>query len=262
MMRDLFRRLVGSPIRKNSWISTDRHVQITSAPSVIYAIGDVHGCLPELLSLERKIVEDSSQIEGRKLLVMLGDYIDRGPQSAGVIDHLLKDPPASFERFCLMGNHEAMAAAFLARPLPGGEWLRVGGMETLQSYGLAAETLVRGPSGKLRQTLEAYIPQEHQAFLRNCFWTLGIPGWLFVHAGLRPGVPITQQRPDDLFWIREDFYSAPAIPGLRVVHGHTPAGEPIFAPGRICIDTGAFATGRLTALKVTPDGKTDLLSTP
>lgn len=262
MMRALIQRLFGREQSAPAASPTHKHLRIDTAPSVVYAIGDVHGCLSELLVLEDKITRDSAGIEGRKLIVMLGDYIDRGPQSAGVIDHLLARPPVSFERICLMGNHEVMATAFLERPLARADWLQFGGAETLQSYGLPPEALSGRSPSRLRQTIEAYVPQEHRTFLSARDWTLSMPGWLFVHAGLRPGVPLEQQDPNDLFWIRDEFFAAPGPSPLRVVHGHTPAAEPVVTPNRICIDTGAFATGRLTALRITPDGGTQLLQTP
>jgi serine/threonine protein phosphatase 1 len=261
MIRTLIERLIGGAATSRAALSP-RHRRIDTIPAVTYAIGDVHGCLDELLALEAKIKEDSAAIEGKKLLVMLGDYVDRGPQSAGVIDHLLAPPPRSFERICLMGNHELMANAFFERPEPRSDWLQFGGIETLHSYGLPLDALSAASPSRRRQTVDAYLPQEHREFLRSLDWTLSLPGWLFVHAGLRPGVPLEQQHPDDLFWIREEFFEGPPLHGVRIVHGHTPAPEPVVTPSRICIDTGAFATGRLTAIRVTPDGAFSLLQTP
>ena len=261
MIRTLIETLFGGGRTLKTALSP-RHRRIDELPAVTYAIGDVHGCLDELLALESKIKQDSADIEGRKLLVMLGDYVDRGPQSAGVIDHLLARPPPSFERICLMGNHEIMANAFFERPEPRSDWLQFGGVETLQSYGLPLEALSAASASRRLQTVDAYLPQEHRAFLGSLDWTLSMPGWLFVHAGLRSGVPLEHQHPDDLFWIREEFFDGPPLDGIRVVHGHTPAPEPVVTPSRICIDTGAFATGRLTALRITPDGAIALLQAP
>lgn len=257
------RRLFGASRQAATRAQSEaRHVRLDTLPAVVYAIGDVHGCLEELRSLERKITQDSAGIEGYKLLVMLGDYIDRGPNSAGVIDHLLAPPPDGFERICLMGNHEVMASAFLDQPSPRSGWLSFGGAETMQSYGLPSFAPSGSSASRVRQAVEAHVPQEHRDFLRSLAWTLSLPGWLFVHAGLRPGLPLEEQDPEDLFWIREEFFTAPALPQIRIVHGHTPAAEPVVTPGRICLDTGAFATGRLTALKITSDGQTRILQTP
>lgn len=258
MIRALVERLIGRAATPRTALST-RHRRIDQVPAVTYAIGDVHGCLDELLALEAKIKQDSAEVEGRKLLVMLGDYIDRGHQSAGVIDHLLSPPPPPFERICLMGNHEVMADIFFDHPDPRSDWLQFGGVETLHSYGLSLDILSAAPASRRRQTLDAYLPQEHREFMRSLDWTLSIPGWLFVHAGLRPGVPLELQHPDDLFWIREEFFDGPSLHGVRIVHGHTPAAEPVVTPNRICIDTGAYATGRLSAIRITPDGDFALL---
>ncbi|MHA6297972.1 metallophosphoesterase family protein [Devosia sp. CAU 1758] len=253
------KRLFGSNKHQPTPRSTSRHLNLETSPSAVYAIGDVHGCLDELRALERKIAEDSAGIPGDKLLVMLGDYIDRGPNSAGVLDYLLVGPPPSFKRICLMGNHEVMASAFMDNPHPRSDWLQFGGSETLLSYGLSHATVETTKARQWGQMIGAYVPQEHVDFLRSLPWTLSLPGWLFVHAGVRPGVALLEQSPDDLFWIREEFFEATEHTGAIVVHGHTPAAAPVVTPARICIDTGAYATGILTALRITPDGKTAIL---
>ena len=258
-MRDLLRRILGIGGTGDAPDVASRHLNLEFLPSAIYAIGDVHGCLKELRALERKIIDDAASVEGRKLLVMLGDDVDRGPESAGVLDHLLAPPPADFDRLCLMGNHEIMAANFLDNPNPRSDWLQFGGSETLQSYGLPLDIFGSRKQANIRQVIDACIPQDHIEFLRDRPWTLSAPGWLFVHAGLRPGVPLHRQSPNDLFWIRDEFFAAPALDGSCIVHGHTPGPEPVVTPARICVDTGAFATGRLTALKITPDAAPALL---
>lgn len=226
-------------------------------PALIYAIGDVHGCLAELKALEARIVADAAGEPGEKWLVMLGDYVDRGPYSAQVIDHLLAPPPKGFKRICLRGNHEAaMLAAIDGTGLE--TWIGWGVESTLSSYGLggAQITMLSSP-GRLsakQQTLAAYIPDEHAAFLRELPAMLTVPGYIFVHAGLRPGVPLAAQRDSDLLWIRSDFLDADHDFGAVVVHGHTPADEPFLSAHRIGLDTGCFASGRLTGLRVDADG--------
>jgi len=219
-------------------------------PAAIYAIGDVHGCLNQMRGLEAKIVEDGRSLSGEKWLVYLGDYIDRGPDSAGVIDRLISPAPDGIRRICLAGNHEVMALNFLKDPRPGSDWLDFGGQECLQSYGLSAATLTGRSSRSRMAMIESHIPREHISFLEQLPLTLSVPGYVFVHAGLRPGIPLLQQHEDDLLWIRDDFFDAPPHNGLTIVHGHTPAIEPVIAPGRICVDTGAFATGKLTAIRL------------
>lgn len=247
----------------NAQDTNDRRVQLKEPtwPSVVYAVGDVHGCLAELRALESRIVADAEAFQGEKWLVFLGDYIDRGPDSAGVLDQLLSPPPAGFRRICLAGNHEAMALEFFRAPRPDAEWLKFGGLETLQSYGIAPLAMRSASASFLRAVIDSHIPAEHLVFLKQLPLTLQLPGTVFVHAGIRVGIPMDRQREMDLLWIREDFFSAPPDPDLLVVHGHTPSQEPVVTPNRICVDTGAFATGILTAVRLSENGDIRLLNT-
>lgn len=265
-MRALLERLFGKQATPSQLHHRDRHLVVPQAPAAVYAIGDVHGCLDELIALEHQIMADSRSVQGDKLIVMLGDYVNRGPNSAGVIDHLLAKPPEGFERISLMGNHEVMLREFLMRPHPKSNWLEVGGIETLQSYGLSGDALKATRQSQWPMLIKAHVPDDHLDFLGSLPWTLQTPGWLFVHAGIVPGIPLYAQSPDDLFWIRDNFYDLVdheevSCLEFRVVHGHTPATEPVVTPTRICIDTGAYATGRLTALKITPDDGFQTLQT-
>jgi serine/threonine protein phosphatase 1 len=218
-------------------------------PTIVYAIGDVHGCLTQLVELERRIEADAAGIAGEKWMIALGDYVDRGPRSAQVIEHLLQPPPAGFTRFCLVGNHEQMMLDFLDDPVAHAYWLDEGGIETLDSYGIDLFALPDRP-----------IPAPHMRFLRELPISLSLPGWYFVHAGIRPGVSLSAQVDEDLIWIREPFLGAALADGLRVVHGHTPGPLPVATRHRICVDTQCFRTGRLTAARITPDGAVDFLS--
>ncbi|WP_157959602.1 metallophosphoesterase family protein [Devosia submarina] len=227
----------------------ETHLSIPSWPAAIYAIGDVHGCLEQLQRIEQCILADSDAPPGDKLLVMLGDYVDRGPQSAGVIDHLLRPAPAGFSRVLLAGNHEEMMLNALLGAGDEG-WLEFGGMETVRSYGADAD-LFRSLAPKARQRmLQSLVPQEHVGFLTSLAVTLQVEQTVFVHAGIRRNIPLEQQDRSDLMWIRREFLEAAPVDGLLVVHGHTPVEEPEIAQGRIGIDTGAFATGRLTAVRL------------
>lgn len=231
-------------------------------PALIYAVGDVHGCLDALKGLEAKIVADAAGRPGEKWLVMLGDYVDRGPQSAQVLDHLTAPPPPGFTRICLRGNHEAAMLAALRDGASIERWLAFGGEATLASYGLNATqiSMLAGP-GKARnklQLLQAYVPDEHVGFLTGLPVMLSVPGYVFVHAGLRPGVTLDRQRDSDMLWIRDEFLAADHDFGVTVVHGHTPAVEPFLSAHRIGIDTGCFASGRLTGLRVDAEGATVL----
>ena len=229
------------------------HLSAPEWPAAIYAIGDVHGCLTELRGLEQRIVEDAAAVEGEKWLVYLGDLVDRGPDSVGVLDRLLARPPQGFRRICLAGNHEIMMLAFLDNPASQPEWLQFGGQQTLASYGIDAARLLATPARQRRAILDSHVPQDHVEFLTDLPLTLSLPGVVFVHAGLRPDIPVDRQAENDLLWIREEFFRAPPLPGRLVVHGHTPARDAVMLPGRICVDTGAFATGRLTAVRLSPD---------
>lgn len=230
-------------------------------PAAVYAIGDVHGCHRQLLEMEQAIIADAAPMRGEKWIVTLGDYIDRGPDSAAVIEHLLQPLPDGFRRYCLRGNHEQIMLDFLRDPANHSYWLDEGGEATLASYGIDLEREFQGDVlGGFMAYLYEQIPPAHLEFIAGLPLLLSLPGWLFVHAGVRPGVEIDRQSPEDLIWIREPFLSGAGMPGVRVVHGHTPTREPVVTPARIGIDTRCFHTGRLTAVRVTPDGATSFLT--
>lgn len=225
-----------------------RKLFFDAAPAVIYAIGDVHGCDDMLGKLEDLIFEDCGRHDGAKWLVMLGDYVDRGPKSSSVIQRLMTTPRADIDRVCLAGNHESVMLDFLRNPSRTHHWLELGGLETLHSYGI--QTL---PDKRevLNDLLQARIPAEHISFLESLPSMLSVPGYCFVHAGLKEGVALAQQRDADLLWLR------PALTGKEsaatpfiTVHGHTPVAKVEIKPGRINIDTGACMGGALTALRL------------
>lgn len=219
----------------------------------IYAIGDVHGCCDLLVAMERSIVADAAERVGRKLIVLLGDMIDRGPASAQVIDHLLAPPPEGFERVCLAGNHEVMMLEFLARPRLDSGWLANGGIETLQSYGIWPAQLEQTRSrSQLSMLLDASIPAQHLTFLARLPAMLIAEPYVLVHAGIRPGIPDDAQQESDLLWSR--LVVVQEGPGRRVVHGHTPVTVARADGADINIDTGAFATGTLSAVRITSMG--------
>ncbi|HHY48304.1 MAG TPA: serine/threonine protein phosphatase [Alphaproteobacteria bacterium] len=223
-------------------------------PAAVYAIGDIHGCYQHLVALEHEIVADGATIAGEKWIVTLGDHLDRGPDSAGVIAHVTGTAPQGFRRISLRGNHEQMMLDFLRDPAAHEYWLAEGGFATLASYGIGLAELGEAAGADVIGRILAAVPERHLAFIASLPFMLTLPGWLFVHAGIRPGVAIEQQRDADLIWIREPFLTAAPTPGWRVVHGHTPGPEPVVSAARICVDTQCFATGQLTAVRVTPDG--------
>lgn len=249
MLQSLMRSLFGP--RKPA--APERQRLATSEwPTAIYAIGDVHGCLAELKRLEQVIYADGATLTGDKWIVMLGDYVDRGPDSAGVLDHLLSPAPPGYRRICLAGNHETLMLAFLEAPLSGSDWLRFGGDKTPQSYAINeqsgyfdAQTLEQR-----RQILHRHVPRRHVDFMASLPLYLRVGNTIFVHAGLRHGVPLEQQSERDLLWLRPGD-DIPFEAGIVVVHGHTPAATPTLSSWRIGIDTGAAMTGILTAVRLT-----------
>ncbi|RMD64079.1 MAG: serine/threonine protein phosphatase [Alphaproteobacteria bacterium] len=219
----------------------------------VYAIGDVHGCCGLLQALHRQILADGEEngvVSGpdrRRVVVYLGDYIDRGPDSRGLIDLLIETPLSGFETVRLMGNHEEFMLRFLESGDDPENWILNGGDATLRSYGLDTATIY-GPAAALRAALAARLPAAHRRFLEALRLMHEEGDYLFVHAGVRPGVPIKAQNPRDLLWIREPFLSAKEDFGKVVVHGHTPVERPQVRANRIGIDTGACYGGALTAL--------------
>ncbi|MCK8786815.1 metallophosphoesterase [Roseomonas sp. NAR14] len=255
----------------------------------VYAVGDVHGCVERLAALHGQIAEDAARRPvGRAVLVHLGDYVDRGLDSAAVVQHLLGPPPAGMDAVVnLLGNHEAMMLAALpppGAPAPapapaGGTPLAGPGRAGPQAGGRAEAQMgaQRGAQAEAsaeiralwlanggRATLLSYdcdpaepdtwqVPPAHVALLRGCALSWPAGGYLFAHAGVRPDVPLDRQSPDDLLWIREPFLSwGRPLPAV-VVHGHTPEPQPSVRPHRIGIDTGAVFGGALTCLVLERD---------
>lgn len=219
----------------------------------IYAIGDVHGCIDLLRSAENAIYEDIGKSGVAGLVVLLGDYVDRGPSSAAVIEHLMSPIPAKAKRLALCGNHDDLLLRFFDSPRENLSWLEMGGRDTLSSYGLDGNYVsahTKADAAKLKAAMTARIPERHIAFLRDMPVYLRVGPYLFVHAGVRPGVPLDAQTDEDLMWIREPFISKGAQLPLTLIHGHTPCKDVSLGPNRIGIDTGAYVTGKLTVLKI------------
>lgn len=245
----ILRSFFGSRPRTSA--AFENQLSLSEWPAAIYAIGDVHGCLDQLKELEQRIVSDSAAPEGAKLIVMLGDYVDRGPSSAGVIDHLLRPLSDGFTRVLLAGNHEELMLNAIMG-LGDEAWLEFGGVETLRSYGVDVVQYRSSRPRARQKLLESHVPHDHVALLVGLAISLQIENIVFAHAGIRRNVPIEQQDRNDLMWIRKEFHDAAPNDGFLVVHGHTPVAEPEMVPGRIGIDTGAFATGKLTAVRLSP----------
>ena len=219
----------------------------------VYAIGDIHGRLDLLSDLLGKIEEDAKSCrEARRILVFVGDYVDRGPDSRGVVERVLAGVP-TFETVCLKGNHEQVLLDFLADPLVWDHWRRFGGLETLASYQVDRHLLFGAnvAPAAIRDAFAEALPQRHKDFLASLPRSYECGDYYFVHAGVRPGIPLERQVEADQLWIREDFLDSGKTTGGRVVvHGHTPRPAPEKLDFRIGIDTGAYLTGRLTAVKL------------
>jgi serine/threonine protein phosphatase 1 len=216
----------------------------------VYAVGDVHGrldLLTELLDLVR--ADDAGREPAETRLILLGDLIDRGPDSAAIVALLRDGVPGFAGTDVLMGNHEEVLLDLLAEPDPArlAYYLRIGGYQTLESYGVP-ERMLEMPELVPPEAVLAGLPAADRDWLSQLGEQVRIGDYLFVHAGIRPGVPLADQQPVDLRWIRKPFLSSAADHGVVVVHGHTIDPEVVWRPNRIGIDTGAFATGRLTAL--------------
>ncbi|MBP1848738.1 metallophosphoesterase family protein [Rhizobium halophytocola] len=250
-MKQLLSRLLKSDVPPPSDRARPRLTRDPADYAAVYAIGDVHGCFQALRALEQRIVEDAAAPPGAKLIVMLGDYVDRGPQSRQVLDHVTGPPPEGFERLILAGNHEEVFLDFLADPQAHMRWLDLGGVQTLLSYGIDVEpVLVRGGIKELGDLARDAVPERHVEALLSAAVSVTLGDIVFVHAGVRPGVAMDEQTDEDMMWIRQPFLTTgPELP-IVVVHGHTPNPQPSRAPGRLGIDTGCYATGVLTAVRI------------
>jgi serine/threonine protein phosphatase 1 len=249
LLKTLFRRHV--PVLPAQPFAAGRPARVP--PGVcIYAVGDVHGRADLLRALHRLIEADAAHLTPgtERVVVYVGDYVDRGLDSREVIDVLLREPLRGFRPVYLLGNHDAWLLSFLVDPKVGSTWLRYGGDVTLHSYGvrLGAPVDEAAYFEELQTALRAELPPHHVDFLRNLELSFESGDFLFVHAGVRPGVPLDQQVADDLLWIREPFLSWKRDFGKVVVHGHTVESEPVVRGNRIGIDTGACWTGCLTCL--------------
>lgn len=203
----------------------------------IYAVGDVHGCLDQLERLLDRVQPDLE----RDVLLFVGDYIDRGPESRGVVDYVLR-LQQKYPRehiICLKGNHEAMLLEFL-QGVKRERFLFNGGLHTVLDYW----------GDNWDSLKELLLPPEHEEFYRELRLYYETPEFIFVHGGLKPGVPLEEQQEDDLLWIRGEFITSPEDFGRLVIFGHTPFKQPLQMPNKIGIDTGAVYGNYLTCLKL------------
>jgi serine/threonine protein phosphatase 1 len=221
----------------------------TPAGVRVYAIGDVHGRADLLAQLLAGIDADVAAYPATRVLeVLLGDYIDRGPHSREVLDMLVARSQRR-QMVCLKGNHETYIPNFLRNPATLHQWKHFGGFETLVSYGVAPTINANEQQQReIARTFARALPESHRRFIDKLRSSFTCGDFFFSHAGVRPGIPLSEQHEEDLLWIREDFLLHEEGFGKIVIHGHTPVTEPDIRPNRINIDTGAYATGRLTCL--------------
>jgi len=217
----------------------------------IYAITDIHGCAHQLKQMLRVIDADVAHSRPRYAIeVFMGDYIDRGPDSRLTLDILI-DRSRRGNAVFLKGNHEAFLASVLRDPSRLTDWLRVGGLQTLMSYGLAPSPDPQDEEQRtLVRELALAIPPRQYQFLSKLRLTFTCGDFFFVHAGVRPGVALSKQQEADLLWIREEFLQSQENFGKYIVHGHTPVRSPELLANRANIDTGAYATGNLTLMTI------------
>jgi serine/threonine protein phosphatase 1 len=236
------------------WPQMISSVKTSSHDVRLYIIGDIHGRSDLLDLMVDEIKRDIAKYGRREsLTITLGDYVDRGPDSRGVLNRLVRNPfPTRY--VALKGNHEALFEDFLERPSAADHWRRLGGLETLHSYGVPIDNLMIGKEfEEAARDLNAAVPEAHRKFLDSLETHISIRDCFICHAGIRPSVPLDRQDVSDLLWIRDEFLNSEQNFGKIIIHGHTPHEWPEVKPNRVNIDTGAFATGRLTCLVIDGD---------
>ncbi len=215
----------------------------------VYAVGDIHGRLDLLEVVHQKIFQHAQAYQGTKIVVYLGDYIDRGPHSKQVIDYLLDHELPAFKTVYLLGNHEQVLLQFIEGQAldVAHDWFTFGGLSTLQSYGV---TLRGIPSSKdlprIFADFSEKCPVSHRQFYRALALSFDLGGYFFVHAGIKPKQPLSKQVANDLLWIRDEFLNSNRPYEKVIVHGHSVTENPEIKSNRIGLDTGAYASGRLT----------------
>jgi serine/threonine protein phosphatase 1 len=224
-------------------------IELSKAPAIVppgrrvYAVGDIHGCDVQLANLYEIVADDLARRPvDEPVLLHIGDYVDRGADTAGVLRRLLRGSPvAGMEVVNLVGNHDETMLNALSGDRPAAtDWLFAGGRPALESYGIDPDSP--------RESWPENVPAEHLDFLRNLTLTHREGGYFFVHGGIRPGVPLEQQAREDLLRMRQPFLYSEADFGAVVVHGHTPVKEPVVRHNRVAIDTGAVFGGKMTCL--------------
>lgn len=239
--------------KSNEPTASDADVQkLPDHIKTVYAIGDVHGMITLARKAEEKISEDVDFDAGSSLILYLGDLVDRGPDSAFLLDYLAVRSKTGAERMFLRGNHEAMMQSFLDDPGQNMNWLDFGGYETLNSYGImdSLNKLHKKRPKDLLILVQTTISESHRRFLNKMIDGLESERFFFAHAGVVPDLPLDQQTKDDLLWSRDHFMSHRGGFEKTIVHGHTPVPKAVHIHGRVSVDTGAYQTGQLSVAKI------------
>ncbi len=247
-MNNLFRRL----------LSANRSIPIKPScpPGLrIYCIGDIHGRDDLLQQIHDKVASDVSNYNGTKIVIYLGDYIDRGECSKQVIEILLNNPLPGFDSIYLRGNHEQCLIDFLVESKVGKAWFNYGGLQTLVSYGIRYKKIPTSVKDlqAIQNELKQQLPHRHLEFFDRTQLFCCFGSYYFVHAGVNPRSSLKQQLPEDQLWIREGFIEHAKAFEKVIVHGHTITDEPDFQFNRIGLDTGAYQSGKLTCLVLEND---------
>ena len=217
----------------------------------VYIIGDVHGCIELLKAMQEKIhAEIERDNVGDWRIVLVGDYCDRGPQVRSTVEHLIGCCANDSRYLPLQGNHDQGFLDFLDRPSRSGLFSRYGGVETAASYGVELDLRTPGSTRICHEALNRAVPAEHREFLSSLPLTAQFGDFFVCHAGIRPGIALDRQNPDDLVWIRSEFLDFPGLHPKVIVHGHTPCSVAEIMPNRVNVDTGAVWSGKLSALVI------------
>ncbi|MEJ1118175.1 metallophosphoesterase family protein [Phyllobacterium sp. CCNWLW109] len=228
----------------------------------VYAIGDVHGRLDLLQEMHRRIyMENEKSPPFDWVVVHLGDYVDRGLHSCGVIDFLINGQRKNHRILALAGNHEVGFVDFLNTGDAYGVFARCGGRQTGLSYGVNIDFNNELSVASGHEALKRAVPNSHLNFIRRLPRSMVFGDFFFCHAGIRPGIALERQSQEDLIWIRSEFLDDQRPHSKIIIHGHTPATEVEIRPNRINLDTGAYASGRLSAIMIDGPNKTFLEAT-
>ena len=233
----------------------------------IFVVGDIHGCKDLLDNIHQKIIKASKNKKGEKLIIYLGDYIDRGPDIKETIQTLIDFNPSNFKKIFLLGNHEKMLLEFISenRNSPF-VWIYNGGSETLKSYGIDLSNKIDDTMDliidkDLRKKFIELIPLSHMDFFNQLIINFTWQNYFFVHAGINPNIPFNMQEKETMLWTREKSFFSPKMTYSKIiVHGHTPVEKVEHYPFRINLDTGSFYSGKLSCLKI-ENGKLSFLDT-